>query len=171
MPRPTWVGDTGKGILPAGRKEFNTTIRERFLTTAGNFQGDTTMAIECEMSVFAATGPFDDELLTGDHDAALARIQSMTPVEAVQLVPATYCRADSVIDRNDLDSFAEIYKKRAVPVSSIPDGEYAGTWSGYTLKFEAHGDSFEATTTDGIRGTAACTIVIDGTSATVKTEH
>lgn len=65
------------------------------------------MAIECEMSVFAAIGPFDDELTVGDHDAALARIQSMSPVEAVQLVLATYCRSDSVILRTDLDSFAE----------------------------------------------------------------
>ena len=65
------------------------------------------MAYECDMSVFAAIGPFDDELLTGDYDAVLARIRSMTPVAAVQLVLATYCRGDSVIDRNDLDSLAE----------------------------------------------------------------
>ena len=59
------------------------------------------------MSVFAAIGPFDDELITGDHDAALERIKSMSSVEAVQLVLATYCRSDSVVDRMDLDNFAE----------------------------------------------------------------
>lgn len=64
--------------------------------------------IECELSVFAAVGPFDDELLGRDgYAAAVERIKSMTPLEAVQLVLAAYCREDSVIGKRDLDSFAE----------------------------------------------------------------
>lgn len=65
------------------------------------------MSIECELSVFSSIGPFDDELLTGKYEDAIARLKAMSPIEAVQLVLATYCRSDSVIDRNDLDDLAE----------------------------------------------------------------
>ncbi len=65
------------------------------------------MSIECEMEVFSHCGPFDDELITNDYEAAVARIRNMDPVQAVQLILATYCRSDSVIERRDLDDFAE----------------------------------------------------------------
>ena len=66
------------------------------------------MAIECDFSIFAAIGPFEDELLGRDGYAnAVERLSRLTPIEAVQLVLATYCRSDSVIDRRDLDNFAE----------------------------------------------------------------
>jgi len=65
------------------------------------------MAIECDLGTFAAIGPFDDELLTRNHEAALERIKSLSSVEAVQLVLATWCRSDSVIEQRDLDGFAE----------------------------------------------------------------
>ena len=65
------------------------------------------MSIECEMSVFAAIRPFDDELITGDMDAATERLKSMSGLEAAQLILATYCRSDSVIGQRELDDLAE----------------------------------------------------------------
>lgn len=60
------------------------------------------------MDVFGAIGPFDDELITGSLEGAVERIRGMgDPVKAVQLVLATYCRSDSVIERRDLDRLAE----------------------------------------------------------------
>lgn len=64
------------------------------------------MTIECEMEVFGHCGPFDDELITGRFEDAVDRIRGMDPIQAVQLILATYCRSDSVIERRDLDDLA-----------------------------------------------------------------
>jgi len=44
--------------------------------------------------------------------------------------------------------------KKVVPVSTLPDGEYYGTWCGYEAKVEIAGEHYEIKTKDGIRGTA-----------------
>lgn len=62
---------------------------------------------ECSLEVMAAIGPFDDELITRDHAAAIARLESFSPLDAVRLVLATYRRDDSVIGDNEIDDFAE----------------------------------------------------------------
>lgn len=35
---------------------------------------------------------------------------------------------------------------------SIPDGQYQGIWSGYTLEWEFNGDKVYVTTSIGVRG-------------------
>lgn len=43
------------------------------------------------------------------------------------------------------------------------DGEYAGVWGGYKVKFDANGISFSATTRNGIRTIRAkCTVTVIG---------
>lgn len=68
---------------------------------------DKVMPIECEMEVLAAIGPFDDELLSDRLEDAVERIRGMDSIKAVQLILATYCRSDSVVDRRDLDNLAD----------------------------------------------------------------
>lgn len=61
---------------------------------------------ECPMEVFGHCGPFDDELMT-DIPAAISRLQSLSPLNAVRLVLAVYRRNDAVIDDREIDDLAE----------------------------------------------------------------
>jgi hypothetical protein len=62
---------------------------------------------DCAYGTFAHIGPFDDELLTGRFDEAIARLESLTGLEAAQLLLATCRRNDSVIDMHEIDDLAE----------------------------------------------------------------
>lgn len=60
-----------------------------------------------EMHIFASVGPFSDELIFGDYGEAIARLEKLSPLEAVQLVLATFRRSDSVVGDSELDGLAE----------------------------------------------------------------
>jgi hypothetical protein len=62
---------------------------------------------ECPMSVFGAVGPFSDELIVPDHEAAISRLGAMAPLDAVRLVLATYRRNDSVVGDREIDDLAD----------------------------------------------------------------
>ena len=42
--------------------------------------------------------------------------------------------------------------KRVESADGVPDGEYHGTWSGHTVKFETHFGAYEGKSTVGVRG-------------------
>lgn len=62
---------------------------------------------ECPLEVMAAIGPFEGELVEGDFAAAIERIESFSPLDAVRLVLAAYCRSDSVVGDQEIDDLAE----------------------------------------------------------------
>lgn len=63
---------------------------------------------ECEFGVIAAVGPFSDEIIGRDGlDDAIARIESMTGIEAVQLIFATILRSDAVVAVDELRPLAD----------------------------------------------------------------
>jgi len=42
--------------------------------------------------------------------------------------------------------------KRVESTDRVPDGEYLGTWSGYTVKFDTPCGTYEGKSTVGVRG-------------------
>lgn len=56
-----------------------------------------------------------------------------------------------------------------VNANQIPNGGYAGTWSAYTVHFEAQGIKYQLTTTEGIRTLrAACRVNVSDGEITVE---
>ena len=52
----------------------------------------------------------------------------------------------------------------------LPDGEYKGSWGGYTVSFTYNGHAHEASTERGIRTTnAKCIITVKDGEMTVRT--
>lgn len=63
---------------------------------------------ECEFGLIAAVGPFSDEIIGRDGlDDAVRRFDSMTGIEAAQLIFATILRTDAVVEVNELRPFAD----------------------------------------------------------------
>lgn len=52
---------------------------------------------------------------------------------------------------------------------TIPNGSYSGTWSGYEARFRVGSKEVTAKTTIGIRGTAKCTVSVNGGKVKVTT--
>jgi hypothetical protein len=51
--------------------------------------------------------------------------------------------------------------KRVESADGVPDGEYQGTWSGYTVKFETPFGAYEGKSTVGVRGMhVPCTVKV-----------
>lgn len=61
----------------------------------------------CPPAVFAAIGPFSDELIGRDHAVAIARLEFLSPLDAVRLVLAALRRRDAVIGDDEIDDLAE----------------------------------------------------------------
>lgn len=51
--------------------------------------------------------------------------------------------------------------KRVESADGVPDGDYQGTWSGYTVKFETPHGAYEGKSTVGVRGmNVPCTVKV-----------
>lgn len=59
-----------------------------------------------------------------------------------------------------------------IPVrpDDIPDGVYSGVWGSYRVSFRCGGQTYSATTSHGLRTTAApCRVTVDDGRITVET--
>lgn len=61
----------------------------------------------CAPEVFGATRTLADELIRGDVAGAIARLEQLNGLQAVQLLLATTRRADSVVDEYEIDALAD----------------------------------------------------------------
>jgi hypothetical protein len=53
-------------------------------------------------------------------------------------------------------------KVRCIRIERVPDGEYAGLWSGYRVSFETPYGQYEGTSTVGVRGmNIPCTVKVE----------
>lgn len=51
---------------------------------------------------------------------------------------------------------------REIKHGTVPDGQYDGRWSGYTVQFSHDGRLFEAVTDIGVRGqNVACRVIVE----------
>ena len=51
--------------------------------------------------------------------------------------------------------------KRIEPADGVPDGEYEGRWSGYTVQFETPHGKYDGRSTVGVRGmNIPCTVTV-----------
>lgn len=60
--------------------------------------------------VFGAIGPFSDELIMAGTEgllAAVKRLESLKPLDAVRLLLASTLRSDAVIDVKELEALAD----------------------------------------------------------------
>ncbi len=64
---------------------------------------------ETALRVFAAVGPFSDDLMRGGSGLtdAITRLAALTPLDAVRLVLAATRRTDAVIGDRYIDDLAE----------------------------------------------------------------
>lgn len=63
-----------------------------------------------------------------------------------------------------------IYRKSPVSAKEIPDGDYDGSWSGYSIGFHVGDQFYEAHTNDGIRGCVECVVTLKAGVVTAITK-
>lgn len=80
--------------------------RHQYSLQSGSAAGGSAAPAECPLAVFAAVGPFSDELILGDPAAAIARLAAMGPLDAVRLLLAATRRSDAVVGDREVDDLA-----------------------------------------------------------------